>query len=470
MPIEVMVDLPEPYQSKDGSIYLKRQMLTQVTGKLALEKEERKIESRQGSQTLLNPRLNRNPDFVGRESELNNLDLQLLPKAGDPSSVCTTIYGIGGIGKTELALEWFYQKSYRFSAAFWLDASEPAQLAKAYATMAEKLGVLPKGEKKMLIDSQRKMTDWFQAANSPWLVCFDGVQDAELLRSYWPQGSFGRVLITTRNDQLEAEQSWKAHKIQLGGLSDAAAVQLLTRAGGYDLGSVTKERTEVLNYLQNIPLAIDHMGGVIDKQDLALATFRENFELRYTAWSQQDMRGEKTPWEKDRCRYGKPLAQSWRTDGMDPSSLRLLNLLAFFRDGGCPVSLLIRCKGVSDTTLLFQDKEAVEKAWDAIQKSSIFPGPFTDKLTVHPCILRQFRMNMSIGGWLPHFSTVVDGLSAHLNNLNEYDQRHQVGHSAARMELLYPMESICLWYRSYLPPVPRKTCLQLARLFLEWGT
>lgn len=385
---------------------------------------------------------------------------------------------MGGIGKTELALEWFYQNSHRFSSAFWVDASGPAQLAQAYDNMSERLGLLPKGEKKGLVDSRTVVADWFQEANTTWLVCFDGVRDAKLLHTYWPRGRCGKVLITTRNDNLETEQSWKTHSITLQGLSRVHAVQLFTRAGGYDMDCLFDGHQEtVVHWLQYVPLAIDHMGGIIDKQHLSLPTFMRFFTLKYYAWSRQDMRGEQTPWRKDRCRYGKPLAQAWPLHDMDPDSLHLLRLLACF-NGDTPASWLVRCKGVPDTSLLFQDQDALEEAWTGIRNSStIFPGPFTNQLSVHSLIRRHVGVSISPADWVVYASAVVDGQSSTLNRLNKNDKKHQIGHSTARMELFQHMQNTHKWFidlwrtqlHRYKIPLPRKTFFQLARLYTEIG-
>jgi hypothetical protein len=359
-----------------------------------------------------------------------------------------------------------------------MDASGPTQLAQAYENLAENLGLLPKGEKKGLVDSWRKVADWFQEANSPWLVCFDGVQDAKLLHTYWPRGRFGKVLITTRNDKLETERSWKAHGIPLAGLSKVHAVQLLRRAGGYDMECAIGMPELVVQHLRYVPLAIDHMGGVIDKQHLCLETFMEYFPSMYHPWSRQDMRGQQTTWKKDRCRYGKPLAQAWPLHDMDASSLHLLKLLACFEDGA-PASWLVRCKGASDTSLLFKDQHALEETWNRIQNSSVvFPGPFTNMLSVNILIRWQVCVSIAREDWIVYVSAIVDGQATTLNRLNESDKKHQIGHSPARMELFQRIQDTHEWLnhlwhtrlRKCGIPLPRKTAVQLARLQVEIGT
>ena len=365
-----------------------------------------------------------------------------------------------------------------------MDASGPTQLAQAYEDIAELLGLLHKGEKtglgenEGLLDSRTKVAEWFREANSPWLVCFDGVKDAELLHTYWPHGRFGKVLITARNNELETEQSWKTHRTPLKEFSTPDAVQLLTRAGGYDTGCTNGEPERVVQLLYKVPLAIDHMGGIIDMQDLSLSTFLQYFESKYLIWSRQNMRGEQTPWRKDRCRYGKPLAEAWPLDDMDPDGLHLLRLLACF-NGDTPASWLVRCKGVSVTSVLFQDQDALKKAWNRIENSSsIFPGPFTNRLSVHSLIRRHISVNIPSAYLVVCASTILDGQVATLNRLNENDKKHQIGHSTARMELLQHMKNAHKWFddfcsahlHGYGNPLSMKTSGQLARLCTEIGT
>ena len=83
----------------------------------------------------------RNPNFIGRETALVSLHSNITggnPLAGPRSC---TIYGIGGVGKTQTALEYTYRYRERYDCVFWLRAEKEIELLNSYAAIARKLGL-----------------------------------------------------------------------------------------------------------------------------------------------------------------------------------------------------------------------------------------------------------------------------------------------------------------------------------------
>ena len=95
----------------------------------------------------------RNPDFVGREKELEKL-LNLL---GEDEAVVLTqaITGLGGIGKTQTALAYAHRHLADCRLVWWLKAEQLATLAADYAAMAEPLGLPDIAEQSKQIDAVR---------------------------------------------------------------------------------------------------------------------------------------------------------------------------------------------------------------------------------------------------------------------------------------------------------------------------
>ena len=91
---------------------------------------------------ILSGRPVQNFSFLGRESQLtsvhNSLQYHLKPSEKGPS--CCIIHGIGGIGKTQTALQYTYVYEHFYEAIFWLKAETNIELAKSYAAIAEEVG------------------------------------------------------------------------------------------------------------------------------------------------------------------------------------------------------------------------------------------------------------------------------------------------------------------------------------------
>ena len=97
-----------------------------------------------GSRSLriLSGRPVQNSSFVGRESQLallhSTLQSHVEPLKREPA--CCIIHGIGGIGKTQIALQYTYQYEQHYQAIFWLKAQTNVELAKSYAAIADYVG------------------------------------------------------------------------------------------------------------------------------------------------------------------------------------------------------------------------------------------------------------------------------------------------------------------------------------------
>jgi len=81
-----------------------------------------------------------NPRFTAREQELQTLRGELEKKPGRGPTSCV-IHGLGGLGKTQLAIEYAHRFRENYDAVFWLSAETEFELAKDYADIARKLGL-----------------------------------------------------------------------------------------------------------------------------------------------------------------------------------------------------------------------------------------------------------------------------------------------------------------------------------------
>ncbi|MGH7453871.1 MAG: TIR domain-containing protein, partial [bacterium] len=137
----------------------------------------------------------RNPNFTGREELLQNLRTALASKQS--AALTQAIHGLGGVGKTQLAVEYAYRLSHEYEAVWWLAAESPATLAADYAALAKPLALPEKeaADQNLAIAAVR---DWLNHHDG-WLLVFDNAPEVEALHGYLPQAATGHVLITSRN-------------------------------------------------------------------------------------------------------------------------------------------------------------------------------------------------------------------------------------------------------------------------------
>jgi hypothetical protein len=180
--------------------------------------------------------------FVARDAEMQELERHLLDsqRAASRRNV-VVVHGLGGIGKTQLVVEFARSHKGRFSGIFWLDGSSEASLKQSFADMAQRL---PRDEltadgvemlKSPVIDvdvAVRECQTWLSLpSNHCWLLIIDNVDrdhhdrsdlQAYNVKEYFPQADRGSILITSRLTRLQF-----GVKVKVGTVTAAQARAIL---------------------------------------------------------------------------------------------------------------------------------------------------------------------------------------------------------------------------------------------------
>jgi hypothetical protein len=157
--------------------------------------------------------------FVGREKE--STDIQEAFQGDGSRRKVVVLKGLGGIGKTQLAVKFVKEVADNYSAIIWLDGKTEDTLKQSFALSAKRLykhhpasKVLKRAvESKDIDDAVASVKDWLSAErNHRWLLVFDNIDnpilpDVEDLRaynvqSYFPGANQGSIIITTRSLRL----------------------------------------------------------------------------------------------------------------------------------------------------------------------------------------------------------------------------------------------------------------------------
>jgi transcriptional regulator with XRE-family HTH domain len=149
----------------------------------------------------------RNPCFTGRERILQTLydALEADRKRGLPLAIS----GVGGIGKTQLLIEYSHKYGYRYQAIFYLRAESRSKLAADMATIAGILD-LPQRQEQDLRVVVAAVQQWLNT-HAHWLLIYDNVTDLDMLSAFIPRPEKGHIALTTLSQLMGSH----AHKINL---------------------------------------------------------------------------------------------------------------------------------------------------------------------------------------------------------------------------------------------------------------
>ena len=214
-----------------------------------------------------------NPNFVGRQELLDGLHQRFTQASASGVACPQAVHGLGGVGKTQLAVEYCCQHRDTYDAVLWCGADSTQALQVNLAALAESSALnLPEARS---ADSQAQLIAvlrWL-SQHQRWLLVFDNVDSRETLQeinAYLPKMLNGHILLTSRLS------NWSDPYVDLaiGTLSDRDAVEfLVARATRRWAGVGTRDDAiAVTGALGNLPLALEQAAAYIHQRRI---TFRD---------------------------------------------------------------------------------------------------------------------------------------------------------------------------------------------------
>ena len=251
-----------------------------------------RVSSAFGPKAALSNIPDRNPFFTGRDQVLTQLREALLQRGR------AALSGLGGIGKTQTAVEYAHRHSREYDYAFLVTADSREALISGYATIA---GILrlpesddkdfgrstaqiqprprPRSRQKDQMVALDAVKRWF-SSNQRWLLIFDNVAEPDSIKPFMPVKPTGHILLTSRAQVFDAIGIVKA--IELNEMSrEKAQAFLLKRTGRGDDGGVeTNAASELTIELGFLPLALEQAGAFIVKNQSLFQDYLRSFRKR----------------------------------------------------------------------------------------------------------------------------------------------------------------------------------------------
>lgn len=262
----------------------------------------------------------RNPHFTGRAGVLEQLHSRL--HSGENLLVVQALFGLGGVGKTQLAIEYAHRYAEDYTVAWWVDAEQPVLIPDQLVLLAGRLGLPTHGNASDVVD--RVLIELTE--RSDWLLIFDNAEDPADIAGYRPAGS-GHLLVTSRFP------GWGAlgGRIEVDVLARGETVALLqARIPGMD-GSIAQGLAAELG---DLPLAAAQAAAYLEQTGLDPADYMRRFRTRRdNLLAHGDVVG-----------YQRRVDTTWdlsleRLRAVNPVAVELLELGAFLAPEPVPLTL-----------------------------------------------------------------------------------------------------------------------------------
>lgn len=279
----------------------------------------------------------RNFFFTGRDQLLTRLDVIL---SSDQASVQPlAITGSGGIGKTQLVVEYAYRYHKRYQAVFWVQGDTRESLISAFVDAAQLLNLPKKDE-----HDQNVIVAAFQywmRTQTDWLLILDNADDWVTVSKFIPTVYGGHILLTTRTKITSARAQNVEVKMmapELAALFLLRRVAVIEKDASLEQASPT-DRNQALDIayeLGYLPLALDQAGAYIEDTKFGLGPYLQLYRqeqaalLAHHSMSQTYLNSVATT-----------LSLSFQSvERIDPAAADLLRFCAFLHPDAIPEEII----------------------------------------------------------------------------------------------------------------------------------
>ena len=283
----------------------------------------------------------RNPFFTDRDEILELLHENYTTNRASPSPrQIQAVNGLGGIGKTQVAIEYAYRYHHEYEFTLWVRAATHETLAADFTTLANLLQ-LPEQNEPHQWTVVEAVKLWL-LTHTRWLLILDDIDDLELAHHFLPSRGSGHILLTTHMQTMGGI----AKRIEVVPMTpEEGALFLLRRANiiepDAELGRVSEaDRTQALALsalLGGLPLALDQAGAYIEETASSLSDYLMLYNTQRAALLR----------ERGSAAFDHPesVATTWslsfaKLKTLNPATVELLRFLAFLDPDAIPEEIL----------------------------------------------------------------------------------------------------------------------------------
>ncbi len=323
----------------------------------------------------------RNQNFTGRDDLLSRLHSSF--RLASSSNNIQVLYGLGAIGKTQIALEYVYRHRSEYDIIWWMPADDLSQVGAALVELAVHLAI-PMSD---VLEINEVIEALFQQLMNTdrWLLVFDNADDTSRIRKLLPSSQAGHVLVTSRNP------NWRsmATSVEVREFSPSESVRFLHNRTGRD----DEPDADALSVeLGNLPLALEQAGSYIEETGSSYLAYLAL--LRTT----RPRLLQRLPNSTD---YPQSVATTWtlsidKVAELSPEAVGLLRIFSYLAPDDIPISVLLSTGSrlPATITILAQDP-FVRTEWRAALRRYSLVNFGDEAVAVHRLVQAVVRDSMS---------------------------------------------------------------------------
>ena len=382
----------------------------------------------------------RNPIFTGREDLLQQLYEHLHTSRAATVTQPQAMSGLGGIGKTQLAIEYAYRHRDEYRAVLWVNAASRDTVISGFLDLADRLQ-LPEREEQDQDCVVAAIKSWC-ATNESWLLIFDNADNLPLVEDFLPPDGRGHLLLTTRDQAPET----LAHALEVAPLDlEHGMVLLLRRANVLQPGQALEQASAadrqaaeaIVRAMNGLPLALEQAGAYIEETQCSLASCRDQFQQRQARLLQWRSGTESK-------RYPHSVVTTWalsfeQVETLDPLAAELLRFCAFLAPDAIPEWLIIdgaSALGPSFQPLL-EKRATLDKAIATLGRYSLLKrGRDEQTLCVHRLVQAVLKQSLDERTQRKWAERTIKAVNQAFPDVSDY-------HSWPRCQELLPHAQAC---------------------------
>ena len=334
--------------------------------------------------------------FCGRVEVLQDIDSLLEKKKKDTVSICQTISGLGGIGKTQLSIEYAYKYHYRYKTCIWfIDAESGSSVYNCFCDFAQHFNLfLPLNYNSK--DLQCAIKTWL-SENRSWLLIFDNLEIMDTIIPYLPDRIKGRILITTRNTRIDYGISLFLDVFSLEEANFFMKKRLSknneAKMEYYKYEDFTEKSSVLIKRLGYLPLALEQAAAYIKEVQCSISDYIELLRQ-----SSVDVFSDKYASPEY---YESIVTSTWSISfaALEESSRQLLNLCAYMGADNIPIKFFVDMRKELPAPLTndLAKKLTLNRVVTGLRTYSLTRGT-AEYIHIHRLVQEVIRKNHEIEG------------------------------------------------------------------------